>query len=255
MLTGEQIRTRGIIQNAEDANYRRTSYDLRAGKIIKPDGEEATSYVVPPQGLVEIISKERIVLPENISGFATVKTGLSTNGMLALNIGIIDPEYEGLISSFLLNFSKVPFRLTEGDVFLRTHYVALDNVTNLPGNKCPDDASYINEKKQKIVGRFGETFLNVDEIADKLVKRYTWKALSFIGAVALIVSLFSLLSNYSMVSFMRSWVEPRTSVEQQMGEKLKADLKIRDAEIEELRTEIREMKLRNTAVANGRAGK
>ncbi|TSB05277.1 hypothetical protein [Sphingorhabdus contaminans] len=255
MLTGKQIDARKIIQHGDENCYRKTSYDLRAGKIIKPDGEEATSYTVPPQGLVEIISKERIILPDNISGFATVKTGLSTNGMLALNIGIIDPGYEGPISSFLLNFSKVPFRLAEGDVFLRTHYVALDDTQNVAESKRADDTAYINEKKQKIAGRFGNTFLNVDEIADGLVKGYTMKALGFVAGVAFIVTFASLLANYSMVTFMRSWVEPRTSVEQQISEKLKADLKIRDAEIDEMRTEIREMKLRNMAVANGRADK
>lgn len=242
MLTGKEIEARGIIQGAWTKLYRATSYDLRAGKIIKPDGEEAESYTVPPQGLVEIISKERVILPANISGFATVKTGLSTNGMLALNIGIIDPEYEGPISSFLLNFSKVPFRLAIGDVFLRTHYVALDDKLQVAESKNADDTEYINEKKQKIAGRFGSTFLNVDEIADTLVKGYTFKALTFVAGVAFIVTLASFLANYSMVSFMRSWVEPRTSIEQQISNKLKADLETRDAEIEELRADIRELK-------------
>jgi hypothetical protein len=154
-----------------------------------------------------------------------------------------------------LNFSKVPFRIAQGDVFLRTHYVALDDRKIQPVSKNCDDNEYIEEKKQKMAGRFGNTFLNVDEIADKLVKGYTMKALAFVGGVALIVSLASFIANYSMVTFMRNWVEPRTSVERQIGETLKADLRIRDAEIEQLRAEIRAIKLRNNAIAKDSNGK
>ena len=63
---------------------------------------------MPPQGIVQVVSSERVKVPSTITGLATVKTSLCNEGLLALNIGIIDPGYEGAISSFLLNFSSVP---------------------------------------------------------------------------------------------------------------------------------------------------
>jgi deoxycytidine triphosphate deaminase len=157
MLSGEEIAELGLVENTLTSSFRATSYDLRAGTIIKPGGEEVTEYLIPPQGIVEIVSSESIKLPSSVSGFATVKTGLSTNGLLALNIGIIDPLYEGKISSFLVNFSKVSFLISKDDIFLRSYFFKTKE-SEFASKLAPPDSAYIKEKKNKIAGRFGDTF-------------------------------------------------------------------------------------------------
>jgi deoxycytidine triphosphate deaminase len=91
MLSRDDIRNLSIIKGGNDQSYRAASYDLRIGKIlavkpgIKSRVREADSYWVPAQGMVEVISIETIKVPDNIAGYASVKTGLSRQGLLALN--------------------------------------------------------------------------------------------------------------------------------------------------------------------------
>jgi dUTPase len=238
MLDRKQIEDSKLIDRGIDSGYRAASYDLRVGRIIRPDGEDVDAYVVPPQGIVEVISAERMQLPSNICGFATVKTSLSTNGILALNIGIIDPMYEGLISSFMLNFSRVPFRLEKDDIFLRTYFIHLPNSEYSLAQSGQRDDQYVKDKKAKIVGRFGETFLNVDEIASRVVRENLVRIAGFASLVALIIGIFSFGANASVLALMRSWVDPRTSVETQITDRFKNDLNARDMQIRDLRLQI-----------------
>jgi deoxycytidine triphosphate deaminase len=122
ILTDQEIRDLGLVVGGIDANYMSASYDLRVGRLIDPDGKVSTSYLLPAQGIVEAISQETVKLPNCISGFAMVKTRLCQEGILALSIGIIDPRFEGRISSFLINFGKRDKLIQHGDVFLRTTF-------------------------------------------------------------------------------------------------------------------------------------
>src|SRR5262249_15838303 len=108
MLSADEIKAKQIVQNAVPTQYRSASYDLRIGKIIPPSGTANNEFILSPRGMVEVISKERVKLPSDVSGYAMVKTGLCDEGILAINIGILDPGYEGLISSTLINFGKGP---------------------------------------------------------------------------------------------------------------------------------------------------
>jgi len=240
MLSGEEIQTLRLIDGAHPNNYRATSYDLRAGKIIAPGGKIVDSYNVPPQGIVEIISQESLTLPDHVSGFATVKTGLSTNGLLALNIGIIDPLYRGKLSSFLVNFSKVDFLIENGDVFLRTHFARCET-SGFAKESGDPEGKYESDKKKKMVGRFGTTFLNVDKIVNEIIKEYALKALLFVGVLALIVTFANYLANMSVVSLLRSWVDPKTSIQREIEVSVGSDLKNARAETRRLRAEIAQL--------------
>jgi deoxycytidine triphosphate deaminase len=110
LLSGEAIRQGKLINDASEDDYRGASYDLHIGTIIDPTGEATRAYTLPAQGIVEVISRETVSIPKNIAGFATVKTSLCNEGILAINIGIVDPLYSGLVSSFLINFGKIPIR-------------------------------------------------------------------------------------------------------------------------------------------------
>jgi deoxycytidine triphosphate deaminase len=166
LLNGQEIKASDLIEGASDRGYRAASYDVRIGQIVGPDGELLDSYLLPPQGVVEVISQERMKLPTGISGYALVKTGLCNEGVLALNIGIIDPGYDGLLSSALVNFSKKGRLLLAGETFLRLtfHRVA---ETNGQSRSVPmKNEEYIADKRRKVAENFPKHFLNVDELVD-----------------------------------------------------------------------------------------
>ncbi|MEE4208070.1 MAG: hypothetical protein V2I43_02235 [Parvularcula sp.] len=200
MLTGEQIKALQIVERGSAENYRATGYDFSAGIIIKPGGERVNSYTIPPQGIVEIISRERVNIPSNITGVATVKTGLSTQGLLALNIGIIDPCYKGPVSTFLVNFSKLDFRVYCGQVFLRSYYTKLDKETALARPEFQNNEEYIREKEARMVARFGETFLNVEDIVDNIIKENRLRLFSYIGSAAILITFCSLLFSMGVIA-------------------------------------------------------
>lgn len=238
MLTGEQILELGLLSNSTDDNFRGASYDLRAGKIIKPGGEVVTEYVVPPQGIVEIVSAEVIKLPADVCGFAAVKTSLSTQGLLALNIGLIDPLYDGPIASFLLNFSKIDILVGEGDVFLRTHFTKLQNETKRAKESTITEVDYVKDRRRKITGKFGSTFLNIDQIVDDIVKQYAVKALLFVGAIALLITFSAYLTNVGSVNALRGWIDPTRSIRDEVHESVNQDLAAARVETAQLRGEI-----------------
>src|ERR1700722_15541246 len=103
MLNRDEIKKLGLITDSDEQSFRAASYDLRIGTILAVrDGAPihvTSCYVLPPQGMVEVISWETIKVPPDIAGYASVKTSLSRDGLLALNTGILDPGYEGPLSA------------------------------------------------------------------------------------------------------------------------------------------------------------
>src|SRR5260370_40977719 len=124
LLSGEEIKSQALVENCADENlYRASTYDLSIGEII-PAGTASVGfeYILPPGGTVRVVSKELLKLPSNITGHALLKNELCRKGILALNIGVIDPGFQGPISSTLINFVQGEFVVKPGSSFLRISF-------------------------------------------------------------------------------------------------------------------------------------
>ena len=198
LLSGEAIQARNILANAVAQSFRNASYDLRIDRIVTVGGEEVAEYIMPPQGMAEVISAERVAMPDDVAGYALVKTSLCNQGILAINIGIIDPGYSGLISSTLINFSKSPFVLRKGDVFLRLTFQEYRPQARV-AHMAVGDAEYLADKKDKVKKHFSERFLDIKKTAEEVAKPVTeslleeWKKRLFIW-VPVFAFAFALLS-------------------------------------------------------------
>lgn len=202
MLSGSQIKDAGLIIDGQDDCYRGASYDLRIKSVLKNDGKVDEEYTLPAQGIIEVVSLERIKLPKNIAGFAMVKTSLCNEGILALNIGIIDPGWDGPLSSFLVNFGKNERLLAKGDVFLRlTFQMLTQEVDKVPS--VYDEQSYLADRRRRVQGRFGNTFLNISEVIHQLAKEtfdtYRTKILAYVSAAALGLAMLTFFLNFGNV--------------------------------------------------------
>lgn len=195
LLNGEEIRKRGLIQNPVADGYKAASYDLHVGKIITSSGEEKTSFTLKSQATVLAISSERVKLPKNVAGYATVKTRLCHDGILALNIGIIDPDYEGLVSSYLINFGKKDFSLNAGQVFLRLSMHEFAESEKAPDYPKISDAEYVNERKKEAVATLSETFLhlpmNIKPLTDEVLSEWRKGLFTWVPALALVMTLLA----------------------------------------------------------------
>jgi deoxycytidine triphosphate deaminase len=126
MIVGQKILDLQLLTGGSRGNLKHGTFDLTIGSII-PIGkqvEEKKKQILKEQGcflepreMVWVLSKEEFKMPATVTGLATLKTAFTKDGILALNVGIIDPLFSGPISTALINFSDRPRRIQIGDKF------------------------------------------------------------------------------------------------------------------------------------------
>lgn len=205
LLNHEEIFTRISpiqIDNFNPANLTQSSYNLTIGKIINHKGREFERFTLKPQGIVNVISKEFLKIPDDVVAYATVKNGMSRKGILAINIGLIDPGYEGMVASHLINFGRDEIEINITQHFLRLTFHKI----NLPEiNKSISQStfykhtinSYIQSRREETKAYIGERFLNMENTELRLKKAITKAIISDLikyGAVlAVPIAVFSLI--------------------------------------------------------------
>ncbi|MGX1348237.1 dUTPase [Bradyrhizobium elkanii] len=224
MLQADSIVALNIVEDATQANYRAASYDIAIWKIVAPGGEELESYKLPPMGIVEVISKERFRIPEKVCCLAHVKTSLCNEGLLTLNTGLIDPGWNGRLSSFILNFGKDDRLLLSGDVFLRITFHELSFSTNHEFGSFPEqalaDRVYIGDRKRNMVDRFAPEFLNLQKIVDRSVaatfEKYRQLLLVYVPVAAIVLAALTFFLNFAILGFVQKWVQPNDAAKAEL---------------------------------------
>ena len=245
MLKGEEIKAANIVKDLEEKSLRAASYDLRIGQILTSDGKTHQSHVLKKQGLVKVISKERIELPYDICGTVLIKTSLSDRGVLALNIGVIDPSYKGKISSYLINFSDDNQPLNLCDPFLRVTFQKLDGKSHFDKPYEVSDEEYWSRSQHTMVTGFTDTFLNYEKIItdflDESVKKYRTTILGYVSAAAFVLAVLVLLLNFGNVIFAQRWLDPQQSMKDGAQKSMALEQKNLDEENRRLRQQLREV--------------
>jgi dUTPase len=234
MLIAKEIEGLELVANATSNQYRSSSYDPTIWKIITPDGEEVDSYKLPPMGIVEVISKERFRIPKEICCLAHVKTSLCNEGLLTLNTGIIDPGWNGRVSSFILNFGKDDRLVLQGGVFLRVTFHRMSSldaqtVLDLPEEDPQSDQSYIADRRRNIVERFAPEFLNLQKIVKSTVAetfdKYRQVLIYYVPVGALLLAFLTFFLNFGILGLVQKWVQPNDAAKSEL---LRASLERRN---------------------------
>ncbi|WP_407865459.1 dCTP deaminase domain-containing protein [Phyllobacterium phragmitis] len=171
-MTDGEIRRAGLVKYASDSRYNATSYDLGIGEIIDSEGRRYSEvgYLIKPQEIVWLVSRENVVLPEDITAHANIRTSLCNSGLLALNFGIVDPGWNGPLATAIVNFSKMGYFVKIEEKFLRLSFFQ----HNIPSKTNPisiDRKTYINDRVAIASRDFGATFLNVDKLSEEVAER------------------------------------------------------------------------------------
>ena len=189
VLNNEEIKQLGIIESPNDSSFRSGSYNLTIGRILDMNGISSSSFTLKPQGMVYVVFKEKVNLPDNIIGFAHVKTSLTKSGIMATNIGIIDPSYSGFISTLLINFGKSEHAILKNDTALRVTFSRMkDSVEKI---KLSNNNQLCTEYMQDIrrhIPHLDEKFLNLNSIQNTVEKNVRSDV---IGSLAKYVGLFT----------------------------------------------------------------
>lgn len=224
LLTDTEIQAASVIFNPNPKNFGSTSYDLSPDAIIESNGVvyKDEGYTVKPQEIVWVTSKEIVSLPKNITAHATIKTGLCNKGLLALNIGIVDPGWTGPLATAIINFSKSEYYLSPKATFLRLSFYkheAPDTFNKLHRKR----KEYEEEKKKDAIEIFGSTFLDfkriTKDVRDEFFGSYAPKVLFYITAIGFGIgglSLFASLATYFMPGNGAAYQSNFTSVQQKV---------------------------------------
>jgi deoxycytidine triphosphate deaminase len=190
MIVGNAILDRGFVPGGTAANLKNSTFDLTVGEII-PIGKDAIRarvrarsrgeqpsqpYFLEPQKMVWVLSREAFAMPNNVTGIATLRTTFTKQGILALNVGIIDPLFRGPISTALINFSDRPRPIYLGEKFFRVAFFEHADVTehhavdeNLERN------AYIRELERVSFADFAPSFLNIPTFDDEFYRKKFWR--------------------------------------------------------------------------------
>jgi len=172
VLNHEQVIDFNLIEDYDSKEFSNGSYNLRVCEIIDMDNNQHKTFTLKPQGMVYVIFKEKITLPNNIIGFAHVKTSLTKRGIMATNIGVIDPKYIGYISTLLINFGKTDYLVLQNESALKLTFSKFKKPKNdhkLSNNDKPHQ-DYIIETQKNILN-LDEKFLNLNNVEKSVEKR------------------------------------------------------------------------------------
>lgn len=122
LLTGSDlVADRFFVSGAPVA--RGSSFDLTVGTILDHNGNKVDGpFVLKPGYMVQVVSAEVFKLPDAVTGHVTYKTALTRRGIWALTVGIVDPGWNGPVTTTLLNFSRIDCAVAPGDAFLRVSF-------------------------------------------------------------------------------------------------------------------------------------
>ena len=221
ILTYPEIMQKCLVEGEVAAKQRQlTSYDATVCNIIC-DGLDwkRKKFLLKPRGLVWIKSSERFKLPNNITALATLKTTWTHKGILALNVGLVDPGWEGPLSTVIVNFSKVDFPLHLGEPFFRLMFIEHKPTNAQSINKSHKD--YLLSTLDNSV-KFSDTFLTMDtlsgEISQEIFKTPSWAPkLAFFALIFTILAIFAPLA----VNVFQSTQRTEVMVEQ-LGKEVEA---------------------------------
>jgi hypothetical protein len=246
LLTGEEIKLEELVVDGADELYRASTYDLSVGDIILAGGELCTksNYRVPPGGMVRVISKESLKLSDEVTGHVLLKNDLCSKGVLAINIGVVDPAFEGPISSTLINFGKEIWPLEKGTPFLRVSFFRCPKSANAKPVKY-DRQTYLARARQEVLAYSAATFLNMDVVTTKAAAKafgsfkqglIVWASLAavFLALLAIFAPLGASPVDRQLTNNEQREDRIEQAVERNVEDRYKARLEALSAEVQQL---------------------
>jgi deoxycytidine triphosphate deaminase len=109
-----------LITNSTESLIKACSYDLRVGtvfnngKILRWKSSEE-QVVIQPGGIISLFTHEEVQLPNDIMATAFPMNYWSSQGLLVLNPGHVDPGFHGPLSVRLINIRSTPKNINLGD--------------------------------------------------------------------------------------------------------------------------------------------
>jgi dUTPase len=222
-----------------------STFDLKIGRIYDDSGNRLQGqYQLRPNEMIQVVSEEVFGLPEDVTAHVTYKTALTSKGIWALTVGIVDPGWNCPISTTLFNFSRVDYLVQEGAPFLRVsffeHEAVMDTQMRV-GRTVPE---YLRSVQDTAATRFPKKFLDVDRVSNEAgsvaITRMQDKALTWIAMTAGLFALIQLVMNWGPPAIDWYFDSPETT------EELAYKIQGLEAQVRDLRELLSEAQLPTT---------
>lgn len=135
----EMLNQGKLLTNWTKSSIQAASYDLRVGtifkngKIVNEEHEERQRpFLIQPGEIVSIFTLEEISLPSDVAGVAFAMNRLSSEGLLILNPGHIDPGYKGPLTVTALNLRKTTISISREQPIFTIIFQNIGNYTSHP---------------------------------------------------------------------------------------------------------------------------
>jgi deoxycytidine triphosphate deaminase len=173
----ELISSRNMILGAVDERIAACSYEFRPGIVVSTgrDVEErcvlnwtgqtgpTDIHSVKPGELVWVRTLEKVVMPDDICAFWWQTNRLSRQGLMLVNMSMIEPGYQGPLACLFVNFGNRPVTIDPDSVVAKLAFNRLGEATQKPLQFHPDDTSYDRSIVRAAMGT-PVTFLDVGNI-------------------------------------------------------------------------------------------
>lgn len=137
----EELRHGRLITEHTQSSIQASSYDLRVGtvfrdgQIINKDHQRAgEQIVIQPGEILSLLTMEEVHLPDDMIAIAFPMNKWSSEGLLVLNPGYVDPGFKGPLSVKIVNLRKTRISISRGQAIFTVGFFRLGASTTHPYN-------------------------------------------------------------------------------------------------------------------------
>lgn len=173
----ELISDRNLIVDAVDERIVSCSYEFRPGIIVSTGRDVDARCVlnwtgqtgptdihsIKPGELVWVRTLEKVIMPKDVCAFWWQTNRLSRQGLMLVNMSMIEPGYQGPLACLFVNFGNKPVIIDPGSAVAKLVFNYLGDAARRPLQFHPDDASYDRDIVRAAMGT-PITFLDVGNI-------------------------------------------------------------------------------------------
>jgi deoxycytidine triphosphate deaminase len=203
----EELSHGRLITQHTAASIQPSSYDLRVGtvfrdgQIIKQDHQRAgEQFVIQPGEIVSLLTMEEVHLPDNMIAIAFPMNKWSSEGLLVLNPGYVDPGFSGALSVKIVNLRKTRISISRGQAIFTVSFFRMGASTTHPYNRNKERADREVEMNTKELEQSAASISELLKVApdrpyptkddvDKAIREH-WMSRSgfFLAAIAAIAA-------------------------------------------------------------------
>lgn len=150
------IASHQMIAGAADANIFACSYQFRPGVIVSTGSDSAHElvcdwtgstgaadlYRIEPGELVWVRTVERVAMPDDICAFWWQTNRLSRQGLMLVNMSMVEPGYHGPLACLFVNFGRQPVILQPHTVIAKLVFNRLGAAAETPLAMDPTTLEY-----------------------------------------------------------------------------------------------------------------